>query len=152
MKRSITTLVVALSALAFAGSAQATARRSGSTGVQASICRAPFKILSRYKLSGTYDAVTVTNRVNMTCSTALHIAAKADSLSGLRVIYNPSEFGAGGWGGPFHEGRYHCWVLTRGSDFIHAMCWLGRTSVTFTDHRQYWGIPTPGWNPPALNP
>jgi hypothetical protein len=98
-----------------------------------------------------YDAVRVLRRQNMTCTAALRIAARAYALSGLKVEQGP-QFGAGGYGGPFHTGTFHCFLLNRGSDFINARCSRGQQRLRFYDHRQYWSIPTPGWTPPASRP
>lgn len=95
-----------------------------------------------------YDAVMVLNRKHITCAAALQIAAKAYALNDLKVERGP-QFGAGGWGGPFRTGAYHCFVLNRGSDFINARCSLGSRYIRFLDHRQYWSIPAPGWQGPT---
>jgi hypothetical protein len=107
--------------------------------------------LAGYRSDEVYDAVQVVRRKHLSCSQALHIAAKARSLRGLKVTFG-SQYGAGGWGGPFHVGRYHCLVLDRGSDFIDGECWRGDRFVRFYDHRQYWSIPERGWSPPTRKP
>lgn len=62
------------------------------------------------------------------------------------------QFGAGGFGGPFSVGSFHCFLHSRGSDFINAACASGHRYVRFYDHRQYFSIPAPGWSPPARRP
>lgn len=101
--------------------------------------------------SGTFDAVQVRSRRRLRCSDALHIAAKARWLNGLKVIYGP-QFEGGGWGGPFRVGRWHCYVLGRGSDFIDGRCSRGGRRVHFYDHRSNWAFPDPGFSPPTRNP
>jgi hypothetical protein len=116
-------------------------------------CHAAFKMPRGYgaSLGGVlYDAVRVLGRNGLTCSAALHIAAKAYAL-GLRPIFGP-QFGAGGFGGPFHVGRFHCYLTNRVSDDISARCSRGGQSVRFLDHRQYWSDRDRGWSPPPLNP
>ncbi len=110
-------------------------------------CHAPYTFPGAGR-GDVYDAVMVLNRRHISCGAALHIGAKARALSGLKIIYGP-QFGGGGWGGPFHVGSFHCYVLARGSDFINASCRRGRQSLRFYDHRQYFSIPEPGWSPPA---
>jgi len=114
-------------------------------------CHGPFRMPTASLHSNVYDAVQVLKRIRMSCSQALHIAARARWLRGLQIEYG-SQFGAGGWGGPFHVGAWHCFVLNRGSDFIHGKCSLGGRSVRFYDHRQYWSIPERGWSRPTRNP
>lgn len=101
--------------------------------------------------SDTFDAVQVLRRGGMTCPQALYIAAKARWLKGIKVIYG-KQFGAGGWGGPFHVGLWHCYVLNRGSDFINGKCWRGSRYVRFYDHRSDWRFPDPGFIRPTLDP
>jgi hypothetical protein len=87
------------------------------------------------------------------CSAALHIAARAYATPGLKIIRGP-QFGAGGYGGPFHVGRWHCYLLNRGSDFKNAKCSQGGKHVRFYDHRDYKRYRTsdPDWSGPVLNP
>ena len=114
-------------------------------------CHGPFRMPGHSIHSSTFDAVQVRARQRMSCYWALHIAAKARWLTGLKVIYGP-RFGGGGWGGPFHVSHWHCYVLSRGSDFIDGRCkWRGR-AVHFYDHRSNWNFPDPGFDPPTLNP
>lgn len=115
-------------------------------------CHAAFAMPPGYGPSNfVYDAATVLTHKGMPCVAALHIAAKAYSLQGLHAIYGP-QFGADGFGGPFHAGRFHCYLLSRGSDFRNATCSRDGQSVQFNDHRQYWYEHDPGWSPPPLNP
>jgi hypothetical protein len=118
-----------------------------STGIG---CHGAFTMPGTSTHSSTFDAVQVLRRKNMSCSQALHVAARARWLTGVRVIYDP-QFGAGGWGGPFHVGALHCYVLHRGSDFVDGKCSRGRRYVRFYDHRSYWQFPDPGFAPPARN-
>jgi hypothetical protein len=60
--------------------------------------------------STTFDAVQVLSRKGIDCSGALDVAARTRWLGGVKVIYGP-QFGGGGWGGPFHVGRWLCHVL-----------------------------------------
>jgi hypothetical protein len=114
-------------------------------------CHGPFRMPGQSIHSLTFDAVQVRARQRMSCYWALHIAAKARWLAGLKVIYGP-QFGGGGWGGPFHVSHWHCYVLGRGSDFIDARCrWRGR-AVHFYDHRSNWNFPDPGFDPPTRYP
>src|SRR5690349_15541718 len=64
-------------------------------------CHGPFRMPGQSIDSLIFDAVQVRARKRMSCHWALHIAAKARWLAGLTVIFGP-QFGAGGWGGPFH--------------------------------------------------
>jgi hypothetical protein len=101
--------------------------------------------------SATFDAVQVRARKGMSCSWALHVAAKARWLAGVTVIFGP-QFGGGGWGGPFHVSQWHCFVLGRGSDFIDGRCRWGGRAAHFYDHRSNWGFPDPGFSPPTRYP
>ena len=89
----------------------------------------------------------------MSCSAAPHVAARAYSLRGLRPIFGP-QFGAGGFGGPFRVGEFHCYLLARGSDFRDARCRQGAKSLRFFDHRDYTQVrgQEPGWSGPLQNP
>lgn len=141
--------VSALLALTATVSASAPSASFGfKTGVG---CHGPFTMPGHSIHSTTFDAVQVLSRKRVSCSQALHIAAKARWLKGIRVIYGP-QFGAGGWGGPFHVVRWHCYVLDRGSDFIDGRCSLGGQTVRFYDHRSDWRFPDPGFSPPTRNP
>jgi hypothetical protein len=128
--------------------------RDHSAGALRLGCHGAFTFPSAFGFPGTspsddiYDAVMVLGRHNMSCSAALRVAAKARALTGLKMERGP-QFGGGGWGGPFRTGRFHCFVLSRGSDFIDAKCNRGSRRVRFYDHRQNWSIPTPGWHKPA---
>jgi hypothetical protein len=101
--------------------------------------------------SNLFDAVQILSRRHTSCQQALHIAAKARWLHGIKVIYGP-QFGGGGWGGPFHVGKWHCYVLHRGSDFLEGRCWLHGRRVHFYDHRSDWRFPDPGFSPPTRRP
>jgi hypothetical protein len=114
-------------------------------------CHGPFKMPASSIHNTTFDAVQVLSRKGMGCSQALHIAARARWLNGIKVIYGP-QFGGGGWGGPFHVDQWHCYVLSRGSDFIDGKCSLGGRRVRFDDHRSDWRFPDPGFSPPTRNP
>jgi hypothetical protein len=95
---------------------------------------------------GYHDAYTstidvqVSHYFGMTCDRALRVGAAAYLHPGLRPIFGP-QFGAGGYGGPFHVGHLHCWLDSRGSDFTYAACWHGhgrkREYAKFYDHRNY---------------
>jgi hypothetical protein len=98
-----------------------------------------------------FDAVQVLRRGGMTCPQAVYIAARARWLKGIKVIYG-RQFGGGGWGGPFHVGLWHCYVLNRGSDFLNGRCWRGARYVRFSDHQSDWRFPDRGFFPPTLNP
>ncbi len=124
-----------------------TERASGQSGLG---CHAPFKIPG-VPGSDVYDAAMVTRRANLSCRTALDIAAKGYSLPHLRMERGP-QFGAGGFGGPFSVGSFHCFLYSRGSDFINAACASGHRYVRSYDRRQYFSIPAPGWSPPARRP
>ena len=113
-------------------------------------CHAPFTIPG-YPRDMAYNAVQVMHRERTTCQTALHVAAKAWTTPGLQIKWGP-QFGGGGYGGPFHVGRWHCYLLSRGSDFKNAKCSRGQQAIRFYDHRQYWQIPEPGWKWPPLTP
>ena len=63
-------------------------------------CHGPFRMPGHSIHSSTFDAVQVRARQRMSCYWALHIAAKARWLTGLKVIYGP-RFGGGGWEGLF---------------------------------------------------
>ncbi len=114
-------------------------------------CHGAFKMPGFSVHSDVFDAVQVLSRRRMSCNQALRIAAKARWLKGLKVIYGP-QFGGGGWGGPFHVDRWHCYVLSRGSDFILGRCTSGAKRLRFYDHRSYWSAPDPGFSPPTRNP
>jgi hypothetical protein len=138
--------VAALAALALAGPGQASASHW---------CHAQF-----YNPHGPYttrnfsplDAVSINHSVHLSCSRALHIAARARNTPHLRMIFDPSRFGPGGFGGPFTLGSYQCYLNTRGSDFIVAECWRGSEHVWFNDHRDYMPYLDPGFHLPALRP
>ena len=73
-------------------------------------CHAPFTIPG-YPRDMAYNAVQVMHRERTTCQTALHPAAKAWTTPGLQIKWGP-QFGGGGYGGPFHVGRWDCYLLT----------------------------------------
>lgn len=114
-------------------------------------CHGAFQMPGRSIPRTMFDAVQVLTRKRLGCAQALHIAARARWLNGVQVIYAP-QFGGGGWGGPFHVGRWHCYVLGRGSDFLYARCVLGSQSALFYDHRSDWRFPDPGFSPPTRKP
>jgi hypothetical protein len=123
-------------------------------------CHAPFNMPPGYGGSYAaqvqrydYDQVEALKYGGMNCSAALHIAARAYAVPGLKVIRGP-QFGPGGYGGPFHVGRWHCFLLNRGSDFKNAKCTRGGKHVRFYDHRDYKADrgSEPDWSGPLLNP
>jgi hypothetical protein len=114
-------------------------------------CHGAFQMPGYSIHSPVFDAVQVLSRKGMTCSKALHIAARARWLKGIQWRSGP-QYGAGGHGGPFHVGPWHCFVLHRGSDFIDGRCSLGGRKVHFYDHRSYWQFPDPGFSPPTRRP
>ena len=79
--------------------AMSAALPSASFGFRTGVgCHGAFKMPGFSIHSSTFDAVQVLSRRHMSCSDALHIAAKARSLDGIEVIYG-SQFGGGGVGG-----------------------------------------------------
>lgn len=118
-------------------------------------CHAPFKMPRGYPRNepGQYYAVIVLKHHGMTCSAALHMAACAYMLPGLEPIWGP-QFGAGGFGGPFQVGRFHCYLLMRGSDFRVAKCSRASKSLRFIDSRDFTAFRSeePGWSGPLRTP
>ena len=103
----------------------------GGGAAAASDCYAtfPYPGFSSYQIE-----VSVTRRRSISCSYALRVGRDAYALRGLRIEFG-SQFGAGGYGGPFHVGHFRCFLLNRGSDFRNAYCRRGRLYVRFYDHR-----------------
>ena len=81
---------------------------------------------------------------NITCNQALDVASRGTMTPGLKVERGP-QFGGGGYGGPFHIGRYHCFLITRGSDFIVARCHRASLSFNFSSHRSLKDYPDEGF-------
>lgn len=130
MKRLITLIIVALS-LMVVGNATATSAHKASHH-----CRADMSLpASDHYPDNYYDDVWVKEYRGMTCGLALHIAGEAYALPGLRPIYDPSRFGPGGYGGPFHVGHFQCWLSARLSDMRFASCHRGKGYLRFVDHR-----------------
>ncbi len=143
LSRLITVLAFALAVQI--GSSPGRASGQGGLG-----CHAAYEIPHAAR-GDIYDAVMVTRRAHMTCNAALDLAAKAYALPHFKMERG-AQFGAGGYGGPFRVGSFHCFLHDRGSDFINAACASGHRYARFYDHRQYFSIPEDGWSPPARRP
>lgn len=146
--------------VAFVAAAVVGVSSGAASGAGVPHCHAPFKMPRGYGGSyagqvqkDDYDQVSVLSHGGMSCSAALHIAARAYSTPGLKIIFGP-QFGGGGYGGPFHVGRFQCYLLHRGSDFRDARCSLGTKRVRFYDHRDYQAVRDgqADWSGPLLTP
>jgi hypothetical protein len=126
MKRTIAGLAVIGLAFAVAGTSQAQASCHGNVD-QPPIVSAGYQ---------PYIQVGVTSYRGMTCARAVRIGYAAYALPGLHAIYGP-QFGAGGFGGPFHVGHLACWLYARLSDTRIAKCWSSHEYVKFWDHRDF---------------
>jgi hypothetical protein len=125
---------------------------SASFGFQTGVgCHGSFQMPGYSIHSTTFDALQVLSRKRMSCSQALHIAARARWLNGIQWRSGP-QYGPGEHGGPFHVGHWHCFVLNRGSDFINGRCSRNGRRVRFHDHRSDWRFPDPGFSPPTRYP
>jgi hypothetical protein len=140
MKRTIASLAV-IAGLLLAGSAPA--------ATWPPKCHAVFQLAPRPDPVIT-NAVSVTDRGGLSCSAALHIAAKAEALPGIKIERGP--WFIGGWGGPFHVGSFHCYLINRLSDTKIGICWRNAQFVSYTTHHQSGSYYDRGFHPTALKP